>query len=67
MNFYISGYQGPNEFYQDFSEREYNFIYVVKFSYPEDKTMTRGCLYNLTMMNSPETGHLGKTLISPNW
>ena len=24
-------------------------------------------MYNFAMLNSPETGHLGKTLISPNF
>ena len=33
----------------------------------EDETVTCGSLYNFAMLNSPETGHLGKTLISPHW
>ena len=43
-----------------------NLIYLVKFLDPEDET-TRGSSYNFAMLNSPETGHLGKKLIRPNW
>ena len=35
-------------------------IFVVKVSYPEDEIVTRGSLYNFTVLNSPEIGHLGK-------
>ena len=34
---------------------------------PEDEIVTRGSPYNFTMMKSPEIGHLGKIIISPNW
>ena len=39
--FYISGYKGPNQILQDFSDRVRNLIYVVKFSYPEGEIVTR--------------------------
>ena len=66
-NCYILGYQSPNEISQDVLEREQNVLSVVEFSDPEDETVTRGSLYNFVMSYSPETGHLGKMLISPNW
>ena len=66
-NCYISGYKGPNEIYKDVLERAQNLIFVVKFSDPEDETVTRGSPYNFTLLNSPEMSHLGKTHISPNW
>ena len=40
---------------------------VVEVSDPEDETVTHGILYNFAMLNSPKIGHLGKTIISPNW
>ena len=45
---------------------EWNVTSVVQVLDPEDETVTRGSPYNFTMLNSPETGHLGKFLISPN-
>ena len=66
-NCYIQGYEGPNEISQDVAERERNLISVIKVSDPKAETVTRGSPYNFTMMNIPEIGHLGKTLISPNW
>ena len=66
-NYYISGYEDPNEIFKDVPNREWNLIFVIKFSYPEDETVTRGSLYNFAMLNSSETGHLGKMFISPNW
>ena len=33
----------------------------------EDEPMTHGSPYNFAMLNSSETSHIGKTLISPNW
>ena len=33
----------------------------------DKETMTCGSLYNFAMLNSPETGYLGKKIISPNW
>ena len=66
-NCYISGYKGPNEIYEDVTEREWNLISMVQVSDLEDETATRGSPYNFAMLNSPEIGHLGKTLISPNW
>ena len=46
---------------------EWNVLSMFKFSDPEDETVTCGSLYNFTMLNNPETGHLGKMIISPNW
>ena len=40
---------------------------MVKFSDPEGETVTRGSPYNFDMLNSLETSHLGKMLISPNY
>ena len=61
------GYQGPNEIYEDFIERELSVISMVKCSDPDDETVTRGSMYKFAMLNSLEISHLGKTLISPNW
>ena len=66
-NCYILGYKSPNGISQDFIDREWTFLSVVKFLDTEGETVTRGSLYNFVIMNSPETRHLGKTLISPNW
>ena len=65
--YYLSGYEGPNEIYEDVPKREWNLIFVVKFLDPNDETITHGIPYNFAMLNSPETCHLGKILISPNW
>ena len=46
-NFYISGYEGPNEFFQDVLDRERTIISVVKVSYPDDEIETCGHPYNL--------------------
>ena len=67
MNCYISGYEGPNEIFEDVPERAQNLIFVVQVLDPEDETMTYGSLYNFIVLNSPETGHLGKMIINPNW
>ena len=66
-NCYISGCEGPNEIYQDILDRVWILIYVVKVFEPEDEIVTRGSLYMFSMLNSPEIGNLGKTIISPNW
>ena len=66
-NFYILGYGGPNEIPQDFPDREQTLILVVKVLDLEGETVTRGSSYNLTILNSAVTGHLGKMIISPNW
>ena len=66
-NFYILGYRGPNENFQDVTKHKWNLLYVVKVSDPEDETITHGSPYNSAMLNSPEKGHLGKMIISPNW
>ena len=66
-NCYISSYEGPNEISEDVPERVRTLLFVVKVSDPEDEIVTRGSSYNFAMLNSPEIGHLGKTLISPNW
>ena len=65
-NFYISRYEGPNEILQDVTEMAWTLVSVARFLDPEYETVTRGSPYNFTMLNSPEIGHLGKTLISPN-
>ena len=66
-NFYILGYEGTSEMFQDVTERDLIVIFVIKVAYPEDETMTHGSPYKFTMLNNPQIGHLGKTLISPNW
>ena len=35
-------------------------IYVVLVSYLEDEPVTCGIMYNLVVLNSPVTGHLGE-------
>ena len=52
-NCYISSYEGPNEISKDVPDREWNFVYVVKFSNPKGETVTRGNPYKFTIMNSP--------------
>ena len=66
-NFYISGSKGTNEILKDFLERAWTVLSVFQVSDPEDETVTRGSPYNFAMLNSPQTGHCGKTIISPNW
>ena len=66
-NRYISGYEGTNEIYQDVPERAWTLIYVVKVLDPEDEPVTCGSLYKITLLNSSEIDHLGKTRISLNW
>ena len=66
-NLYILGYEGPNEIYQDVPGIPRNLISMEKFSNPEGEIVTCGSPYKFAMLNSPKTGHLGKTLISPNW
>ena len=61
------GYEYPNEIYQDVPDQEWTVIFVVKISDPDDETVTRGCPYNVAMLNSPEIGHFEKMLISTNW
>ena len=41
-------------------------LYVVKILDPKGETVTCGSSYNFDTLNSFETCHLGKTLISPN-
>ena len=62
----ISGYKDPNEILQDVPYRTWNLLSVVKFSDLEGETLTHGSPYNFTILNNPETSHLGKTLVSPN-
>ena len=61
------GYEGTNEISQDVPEITRTVLSVVEFLDPEDETVTGGSLYNFAILNSLETGHLGKPLISPNW
>ena len=66
-NYYISGYEGPNEISQDVPKMARTLLSVVNVSDPKDETVTCGSLYNFTMLNSHETWNLRKTIISPNW
>ena len=66
-NFYILGYEGPNEISQDIPDREWIVLSVVKVSDPEGEILPCGSLYKFSMLNGPEISHLGKPLISPNW
>ena len=66
-NYNISGYKDPNEILQDFLDRKHNLISLVKVSDPDDETRIHGSPYKLSILNSPEIRHLGKTLISANW
>ena len=61
------GYKGPNEIYENVPEMVRTLIYVVQSSHLENEIMTHGSLYNFAMLDSPEIGHLRKTIISPNW
>ena len=61
------GYKGPNEIYEDVLERERTVISMLEFLDLEDETVTCGIPYKFTMLNSLETCHLGKMIISPNW
>ena len=63
----ISGYEGPNEIFQDVLDRARNLISMVKVSDPDDERGTHGSSYKFSMLNSPEICHLGKNLISQNW
>ena len=66
-NFYISGYEGPNEILQYFPDRGWTAISVVNFLDPDDETGTRGSPYKFSILNSPEKCHLRKNLISTKW
>ena len=66
-NCYLLGYKGPNKIYEAVPKRAQTLIYMVEVSDPKDEKVKCGSPYNFAMLNSPETGHLGKTLISPNW
>ena len=46
---------------------EWILVSMVQVLDPKDETVTHGILYNFAMLNSLETVHLGKTIISPNW
>ena len=65
-NCYISGYEGPNEILQPVPDREWTMLVVVNVLDPNDEIRSRGGPYKFAIQNSPEIGHLGKTLISPN-
>ena len=66
-NFYILGYEGPNEISQDVSYRAWTVTSMIKFLDPEGETVTCGSLYKFSMMSSPQKSHLGKLNISPTW
>ena len=53
------GYEGPNEIYQDVTEREQNLISLIKVSDPEDETVTHGSPYNFVILKSPKNVTLG--------
>ena len=42
-------------------------VYMVQFLDPDNEIVKCGSPYNFNMLNTPETSHLGKNLISPNW
>ena len=66
-NFYISGYEVPNEIVQDVIYRAQTVIFVLKFSDIKGKIVTRGSPYKFTILNSPAIRYLGKMSISPTW
>ena len=66
-NHYRLGYRGPNGIHKYFPEISWTLISVVRSSELEDEKVTRGRLYNVSILNSPVTGHLGKRIINPNW
>ena len=45
---------------------EWNLLYVVEVSDPEDEAVSCGSPYNFSMWHSLEKGHLEKMIISPN-
>ena len=61
------GYRGPNGIPKDFIEMERNVLSVILISDSKDEPVTCGILYNFVVLNSPVTGHLGKTIINPKW
>ena len=61
------GYRGPNGIIEDVPKIEWNLIFVVQISEPEDEPMTHGMPYNFTILNSPVIGHLGKMILNSNW
>ena len=61
------GYRGQNGIYEDVLEISRPVISFIQILEPEDEPMTRGMLYNCTILKSPVTGHLGKMIINSNW
>ena len=61
------GYRGPNGIMEDVIEIEWTLFSVVLILEPENEPVTRGIPYNFTVLNSPVTSHLGKTIINPKW
>ena len=61
------GYRGPNVILEDVPEIEQPIIYFIQILEPEDEPVTRGMLYNFSVLNSPVTGHLGKMIINTKW
>ena len=57
-NFYISGQEGSNQISQYFLDREHTLIFVVRFSDPEDETMTRGIPDKFAILNGTKKGIL---------
>ena len=60
------GYKGPNEIYEDVPERSLTVLSMFYVSDSEYQPVTRGMLYNLAILNSLVTGHLGKMIINTN-
>ena len=61
------GYRGPNGILEDVTEKEWIVHSMVQISISEYELVTRGILYNFTILNSPVTGHLQKMIINPKW
>ena len=61
------GFRGPNEIFEDVPKRVWNLISFFQISDSEDEPVTRGMLYNFTVLSISVTGHLGKRIINPKW
>ena len=60
------GYRSPNGIPEDVEKLSWTLISIIQILDLEDEPVTCGMLYNFTVLNSPETGHLGKMIINPN-
>ena len=61
-NFYISGQEGSNQISQYFLDREHTLFFVVRFSDPEDETMTHGIPDKFAILNGTKKGTLLQSL-----